>query len=112
MYTDRWKFLSIGSYQLMTDNIKRGHKFYLIAALLLLMQTFSVWHDSTHPFHIASVQCEQMAAVEHNSTKPSVPLLLPSFIVRYTERLPIISPRIIGRQLSDNHSIRAPPVFS
>lgn len=96
----------------MSNSIKRGHWFYLLAALVLFMQTFALWHDATHPFHIASAECEQIAAIGHSPTKLSSPALLPFFIVQFTELSPISRSRIIERQLSDSHSIRAPPIFS
>ena len=96
----------------MSNSIKRSHWLYLLAALLLFMQTFALWHDATHPFHLANVQCEQIAAVGHTPAKLSSPVLLPSFIVQRTEILPISYFNVIERQSSDSHSIRAPPVFS
>ena len=96
----------------MSNSIKQGHWFYLLAALLLFMQTFALWHDVTHPFHLASTQCDQMAAVENNSTKPPTSILLPSFIAQFTELSPINYCINIERRLDDSHSIRAPPIFS
>lgn len=96
----------------MSNSIKQGHWLYLLAALLLFMQTFALWHDATHPFHLASTQCDQMAAVSHNSTKLTTPVLLPSFYAQFTEILPVNRFRAIERQFYGNHSIRAPPVFS
>lgn len=38
---------------------------YLLAAVVLLLQSFAIWHDVEHPFHQAELQCERLDAINH-----------------------------------------------
>ena len=43
---------------------KRQLRFLLLlAAIVLLLQSFAVWHEVEHPFHHAEVQCERFHAI-------------------------------------------------
>jgi hypothetical protein len=37
----------------------------LLAAMVLLLQSFAVWHDAEHPFHHEQAQCERLNAITH-----------------------------------------------
>jgi hypothetical protein len=94
---------------------KFGHKrhlFYLLAAIVLLLQSFAVWHDAEHPFHAAEAQCERLNAINHfpvADITPDIAVSLQTEVIfsetpHYAFLLPV-SPR-------QQHAIRAPPVFS
>ena len=47
----------------------RVHKLlYPLIALLLLMQSFAVWHGAEHSFHIEDEQCERFEAFSQAPT--------------------------------------------
>ncbi|OUR73619.1 hypothetical protein A9Q78_02800 [Methylophaga sp. 41_12_T18] len=88
------------------------HWLALLTAILLLMQSFAIWHDAEHAFHIAEEQCERFEAYGHSPTldivtSPQQFTTAPISVVvssSNTSSLPI--------QQRDAHSIRAPPIFS
>lgn len=88
------------------------HWFYALAAILLLLQSFAVWHDAEHPFHTAEAQCERLNAINHlpvADITPEIAVRLQTEVIlsetpHYAFLLPV-SPR-------QQHAIRAPPVFS
>jgi len=88
------------------------HYLLALAAIVLLLQSFAVWHDAEHPFHTAEVQCERLNAINHlpvADISPEMAVTLQSAIIvsespAYRLQLPATS-----RQ---QHAIRAPPVFS
>lgn len=51
------------------------HSLYLLAAMLLLLQSFSIWHDVEHPFHQAELQCERLDAIHHAPALDHTPTL-------------------------------------
>jgi len=85
---------------------------YLLAALLLLMQSFAIWHDVSHPFHIADVECERFESISHTPTVDLTHTISPIWTGTFSL---VQAPLIIAfsqQRLRDNHSIRAPPIFS
>lgn len=92
-------------------HIKR-HWFYALAAIVLLLQSFAVWHDAEHAFHTAEAQCERLNAINHLPVADISPEIIvtqhstgiDSEEDSYTFQLPA-SPR-------SQYAIRAPPVFS
>jgi|TARA_B110001469_G_C9565999_1_gene280704 hypothetical protein len=86
---------------------------YLLAAILLFMQSFAIWHDSSHPFHQASQECSKFEAVSHT---PSADLANAAILLNVPSIASIelvISTPLRLQYLQGNHPIRAPPtVFS
>ncbi|WP_297812767.1 hypothetical protein [uncultured Methylophaga sp.] len=86
--------------------------FYALAAIVLLLQSFAVWHDAEHAFHAAEAQCERLNAINHLPAVDILPELAISLQSEYsvdqtplyTFALPVL-PR-------EQHAIRAPPVLS
>ncbi|MCX4188532.1 hypothetical protein [Methylophaga sp. OBS4] len=94
---------------------KFGHKrhlFYLLAAIVLLLQSFAVWHDAQHPFHTAEAQCERLNAISHLPGADLVPDLAvsTSFVTVSVDEATAIS-TLPARQ-REQHPIRAPPAYS
>ncbi|AFJ01862.1 hypothetical protein Q7C_691 [Methylophaga frappieri] len=82
---------------------------YLLATLLLLMQSFALWHDSVHLFHTHETQCERLEAVTHLPAIDAVTLVQSYPPV---ERLLLATPVLAFQQIStlqDAQSIRGPP---
>lgn len=96
---------------MFTINHKR-HLFYALAAILLLLQSFAVWHDAEHAFHTAEAQCERLNAINHlpaADITPELAVRLQSEVVSLeTQSYVFYLPATSAQQ----HSIRAPPVFS
>ncbi|PCJ31485.1 MAG: hypothetical protein COA90_05860 [Gammaproteobacteria bacterium] len=96
----------------MSAHLKQRQWLYLLAALVLFMQSFAVWHDVSHPFHTASEQCDRLEGVSHT---PTLDLALSSPLEFNTHSRviePVSSVAYISTKLRDNHNIRAPPHFS
>lgn len=85
---------------------------YVMTAILLLLQSFAVWHEVAHPFHIDEVQCERLSAINH---LPSADLHsnvnIPHHFVAIETDNSIFSFTLPVRQ-REQHTIRAPPVIS
>jgi hypothetical protein len=88
------------------------HFILALAAIVLLLQSFAVWHDAEHPFHTAEAQCERLNAINHLPVADITPAMAVSL---QTESLVSESP-LYAFQLPattrHQHAIRAPPVFS
>lgn len=85
---------------------------YALTAILLLMQAFAVWHDTSHPFHIAEAQCQQFESISHTPTLDLASLPSPQFIAQLTTIEPVFTLSYHSKRLREHHAIRAPPVFS
>lgn len=48
---------------------------YLLAAAVLLLQSFAIWHDVEHPFHTADSQCERLDGIHHTPAVDHSPSL-------------------------------------
>lgn len=84
----------------------------LLAALVLLMQSFSIWHDVQHAYHAESEQCERFEAFANSPTLDHVPhtLVITARQTRHTEAFQIIS--LLQANKHEAYAIRAPPLFS
>jgi len=92
-------------------NIPRPHHLlYLLAATLLLMQSFAVWHDAEHAFHDHIAECERFEAITHHPVvdkTPALQLVVVQALLRIEASVPA------HLQLSDNLDltpIRGPPL--
>ncbi|WP_438970512.1 hypothetical protein [Methylophaga sp.] len=96
---------------MFNSHIKR-HWLFALAAVVLLLQSFAVWHDAEHAFHTADAQCERLNGINHLPIVDITPELAVTLQTEnsigetdtYTFLLAFVS-----RQ---QHAIRAPPVFS
>ena len=91
----------------------RVHKLlYPLIALLLLMQSFAVWHGAEHSFHIEDEQCERFEAFSQAPTLDNIftisPFYTSTFVILQTNHLDAF----ISNIKRNAHSIRAPPIFS
>jgi len=84
----------------------------LLTALLLLMQSFAIWHDAEHVFHTAEEQCERFEAFGHSPTLDVVSSLSVSFATQTSvaEVVPPLS--LLPTRQREAYAIRAPPIFS
>lgn len=96
---------------MFNPHIKR-HWFYALAAIVLLLQSFAVWHDAEHAFHTADAQCERFNALNH------VPVadITPDIIVT-PHRISVARNQthyafVLPTYTRSHHAIRAPPTFS
>jgi hypothetical protein len=92
--------------------LNQRHWLYLLAALLLFMQSFAVWHDVSHPYHAASEQCERLASISHTPTLDTITSIPLPYISKSSAVEAPFSVAFVSTKLRHNHSIRAPPLFS
>jgi len=92
--------------------IKQRQWLYLLTALVLLMQSFAIWHDAEHPFHVTSDQCQRFESISHTPTLDLVTTILPQLTIQYSFVEPSVIVTYALQRLRDNHAIRAPPTFS
>jgi hypothetical protein len=96
---------------LFHSDIKR-HWFYALAAIVLLLQSFAVWHDAEHAFHTAEAQCERLNAINHlpvADISPEINVVQLSSHVD-SKQTPYVF--LLPASPRSQHAIRAPPVFS
>lgn len=92
-------------------HIKR-HWFYALAAIVLLLQSFAVWHDAEHAFHTADAQCERLNGINHlpvADITPDIVVAQRSVTVERESAIYVFSLPVSSRS---QHAIRAPPTFS
>ena len=88
------------------------HWLALLTAILLLMQSFAIWHDAEHAFHTVEEQCERFEAFGHSPTldivsSPQHFTTAPiSVVISSSNTSPLPT------QQREAHAIRAPPTFS
>ncbi len=83
----------------------------LLTAILLLMQSFAVWHDAEHAFHAEDEQCESFEAFAKHSpinTLNSIPAL---HISRFILEITVFQDDQVNIEQRDAYTIRAPPRF-
>jgi len=85
---------------------------YLLTALVLLMQSFAIWHDASHPFHLAEDQCQRFESVSHSPSITPALTLIPEFSTQFSVDKPLINITYAEKRLREQHAIRAPPIFS
>jgi len=96
----------------MSFHIPKKYWLHVLIAFVLLMQSFAMWHDAAHPFHLASEQCQQFGSINHTpSLEPVNPVLI-SFTSHANNTALISFNHFVYRQFTDHHAIRAPPLFS
>jgi hypothetical protein len=76
------------------------------------MQSFAIWHDTEHPFHIASDQCQRFESITHTPTLDLVTAILPQRTSQYSFVEPSFTITYVPNRIRENHSIRGPPSFS
>lgn len=76
------------------------------------MQSFAIWHDVEHPFHVANDQCQRFESISHTPTIALAISIIPEFTAQYGAVEPTINIAYVSKRLRDNHAIRAPPLFS
>lgn len=92
--------------------IKQRQWLYLLTALVLLMQSFAIWHDTEHPFHISSDQCQRFESISHTPTLDLTTPILPQLTIQYCAAEPSTIVTFASKRLRENHDIRGPPTFS
>ncbi|NQZ53012.1 MAG: hypothetical protein HRT93_02040 [Piscirickettsiaceae bacterium] len=95
----------------MKNIINQRHWLYLLTALLLFMQSFAVWHDVSHPYHLASEQCERLASISHTPSLDTITSIPLPFISDSCSVEALFSVAFVSTKLRNNHSIRAPLFF-
>jgi hypothetical protein len=84
---------------------------YLLTALLLLMQSFAVWHDAEHAFHSQSEQCERLEAFANNPSLDLVPLIAEISTVHTVVINAFLPVARLWLTQHNTYTIRAPPVL-
>ncbi|MCX4190204.1 hypothetical protein OMP94_07910 [Methylophaga sp. OBS3] len=93
----------------------RRHHFkwlYLLAALVLSLQTFAIWHDTTHPFHKAEAQCERLEAISHTPVVNATPTLIVATTYVVLHFVSGVEQHYTAKSRYLPQLIRGPPVFS
>jgi hypothetical protein len=91
---------------------KQHQLLYFVTALLLLMQSFAIWHDAGHSFHVENEQCERFEAFSHSPALDLIPhtLIITTTQISVVETIQSVAlPQYKQR---DAYAIRAPPSFS
>jgi hypothetical protein len=92
------------------------HQRYLLVLLvvLVLMQSFAIWHDTVHPYHDHVSQCERFEAFAHIPVLDSASNDLTVISLFVVAAIIILKSTFFGssKRLS-KQAIRAPPfIFS
>lgn len=82
---------------------------YLLTALLLLMQSFAIWHDAEHAFHIEDEQCERFEAFSHTPTLDHTVTLPTLFTTSFNVVNAVQADTFLASRQRDAYAIRAPP---
>lgn len=93
----------------------RHHHFkwlYLLAALVLSLQSFAIWHDTAHPFHTADAQCERLEIIKHMPVVNANPSLLVSGTPVLVQIIAVADHHLTVKNRHLPQLIRGPPVFS
>lgn len=95
-------------------SIQRHHLkwLYLLAALVLSLQTFAVWHDTAHPFHKAEAQCERLEVIKHTPVVNASPVLLLASTTLLVQIVVVADQHLTVKNRHLPQLIRGPPVFS
>ena len=93
----------------MFSQSKQHQLLYFITALLLLMQSFAIWHDAEHAFHAENEQCERFEAFANSPALDIVPHLS-VLATAYNAVVNVVQPVTLGQyKQRDAYAIRAPP---
>jgi hypothetical protein len=82
---------------------------YLLTALLLLMQSFAIWHDAEHAFHAENEQCERFEAFGHAPTLDHTFTLPTLFTTPFSVVNVVQTDTFLANRQRDAYTIRAPP---
>ncbi len=96
----------------MLNRITFRQWFYCLTALVLVMQSLAVWHDTTHPFHTLTAQCQAFESINHTTPLDLIVAITPIFIRKPINIESILSLTLISTLFYKQHAIRAPPLFS
>lgn len=88
------------------------HWLYALAAIVLLLQSFAVWHDAEHGFHTAAEQCERLNAINHLPVADITPELVVTVLATLVDYTETTHRSLIVSRPDQQYAIRAPPVFS
>jgi len=87
----------------------QAHWLALLAAILLLMQSFTLWHDAEHVFHHEDITCERFEAFGHLPSLDVIETVSALKISRFViETFSDTQDHIFNEQY-DAYAIRAPP---
>lgn len=84
----------------------------LLTAVLLLMQSFAIWHNAEHAFHVEEVaedQCERFEAFNHTPTLDLVASVYPILTTHTTVVEVIPNAYMLPTRQHEAYAIRAPP---
>jgi hypothetical protein len=93
----------------MFSQPKQHYMLYLMTALLLLMQSFAIWHDAEHPFHNETEECERFEAFANSPTLDLVPQ---SPVISTTHTAVVLATQSVTlhhHKQRKAYAIRAPP---
>lgn len=93
----------------MFSQPKQHYMLYFTTVLLLLMQSFAIWHDAEHPFHNETEQCERFEAFANSPTLDLVPHLP---IISTTPTVVVLATQAVTLhhyKQREAYAIRAPP---
>ncbi len=96
----------------MPHNRHSQRLFYALTAILLLMQSFAVWHDAEHEFHANVEQCERLEAFTHVPSLDIINLTTVSLSLKYSVTEDFYIETLLRKKHRDADAIRAPPTFS
>ncbi|WP_043887914.1 hypothetical protein [Methylophaga thiooxydans] len=90
----------------------KRHWFYALAAIVLLLQSFAVWHDAEHAFHADDAQCERLNAINHVPVADISPdiIVTPRHIIVASNHAHYVF--ALPTNTRSHHAIRGPPSFS
>jgi hypothetical protein len=96
----------------MFSQSKQHHLLYVITAILLLMQSFAIWHDAEHAFHTKDQKCERFEAFSHHPALDVIPHNPVIATIHTVIVVPIQSVTLPYYRQPGAYAIRAPPSFS
>jgi uncharacterized membrane protein len=93
----------------MSNTHQQRYWLALLTAILLLMQSFAIWHDTEHAFHTAEEQCERFEAFGHTPTLDIIASVIPlqTTLSAVVETTPIAF--VLPTRRYEAYTIRAPP---
>jgi hypothetical protein len=87
----------------------------LLTAVMLLMQSFAIWHDAEHAFHVAEAadeQCERFEAFGHAPTLDIISSVYPLYTTQITVVEVVPPAPLLPSRQRETYAIRAPPALS
>jgi hypothetical protein len=95
----------------MNQVLPSNRLLYLLVAILLFMQSFAIWHDSSHPFHQTSQECSKFEAISHTPSAVLAIQLDITHLISLCSIESIVSSALLEQYHQTNHPIRAPPTL-